>query len=940
MLQNAEDVTESTYSLTSLAKDAEGLVGPKAANLARLRGLGLPVPPAGLIAVTAYREHVDGPAIRPVLRAVLDGSGPDSLAGLRRAIVQQPLDPDLETQIRRLYELLGAGPMAVRSSAAAEDLPERSFAGQHGTYFRGDIAGCLVAVRHCWASLWSDSAYAYREYAGVSHSTAAMAVILQPLVAAECAGVAFTADPLTGTADRVVVESCFGLGEALVSGKVAPDRFVFTVPGLRLLERVVNRKELEVLVGFDGHPYQWATTPDRASAPSVSETTAREIARYALAAADGFGHPVDVEWAVEDGRTYLLQARPITTLAPREDSFVATAVSDRIPSAATGPAPSWITRAAETNGDPPPPRTATVWSNMNTGEVLPGVVTPATYSVITRVGDIITHSLFGRLGVRFGGEPIFGEFAGRIYFNVSAITEGFAAIPAFSRLDVNKLLGGMQERDDPRHPGGVAAARRPKARSTVRFLIGLPGFLAWTLSHGPGKAPGFAGRLREETSALLPPDLESAGVEELAGALDAMAASLDGLTDVLAFAGVAMAAYTNLQGLCRRWFPDEGATLPNRLVTGLGDLDSARTAVDLWRLARLADDAPSVRTALLEAAPGADPRALAAHLGAAGEPFIAAWDAFLLEHGHHARGEIELFTKRWREDPGHLLALLAGYLRAGGDTDPTARQTTNAQARLELTAALRSRLRDPIRRRLFAYVLRQAQLGSAARENLKSEAVRRLAAMRSVMLALGRRLADQGVLDTEDDVFFLTLDEIGPVARERPTQADARSDAQPGPRAQARAVAAQRRTQYGRNVLVEPPPVFVGRLSPADLTPVGRREAVHLGGGAGRGVLRGLAVSSGAVEGPARVIATVDAVDGVLPGEILVAPFTDPGWAPFLLPAAGIVMNMGGLLSHGSIIAREYGVPAVVNVGPATTTIRTGQRVRVDGDRGIVTILD
>ncbi|MHB9114206.1 MAG: PEP-utilizing enzyme [Thermoleophilia bacterium] len=221
--------------------------------------------------------------------------------------------------------------------------------------------------------------------------------------------------------------------------------------------------------------------------------------------------------------------------------------------------------------------------------------------------------------------------------------------------------------------------------------------------------------------------------------------------------------------------------------------------------------------------------------------------------------------------------------------------------------------------------------------------VRRIAAMRTVMLVLGDRRAERGDLSAADDIFFLSLEEImegGPAGRRQTDGALGPGSEGRGDTMGVRDLVAGRRAEFQRDRLIEPPAVFVGHLSPLELWPTAPEPGLTSKDTQAVGVLRGLGVSSGVAEGPARVMPTVDSVESVLPGEVLVAPFTDPGWAPFLLPAAGIVMNMGGLLSHGSIIAREYGIPAVVNVGPATSTIRTGQRIRVDGDRGIVTILD
>lgn len=190
--------------------------------------------------------------------------------------------------------------------------------------------------------------------------------------------------------------------------------------------------------------------------------------------------------------------------------------------------------------------------------------------------------------------------------------------------------------------------------------------------------------------------------------------------------------------------------------------------------------------------------------------------------------------------------------------------------------------------------------------------------IRRALLELGTRLTRRGIFREADDIFFLYLEEVAPICR--------------GSSGDVAVLIAQRRAEYARNRTFTPPPVIIGDFNPT----------LHLATPADSSVreLRGLAVSPGIVTGPARVLRTIDEHAVVLPGEILVAPFTDPGWTPYFLPAAAIVMDMGGLLTHGSIIAREYGIPAVVNVGTATQVITTGQRLQVDGNRGVVRIVD
>jgi pyruvate,water dikinase len=301
----------------------------------------------------------------------------------------------------------------------------------------------------------------------------------------------------------------------------------------------------------------------------------------------------------------------------------------------------------------------------------------------------------------------------------------------------------------------------------------------------------------------------------------------------------------------------------------------------------------------------------------AGREFLGRWRQFLHRHGHHARGEMDMFNPRWREQPDYVLGVVRNFMRAEGKTNPEADQQRHAEERERLRAELLRRLRNLAKRWVFGHVVRQAQLSAAIRENVKDAGIRIIADTRELVVELGRRLASRGVLAQADDVFFLRLEEIAPVVHGDPGF-DVRDRI------------AERRAGYERNLALTPPAIVVGKYDPARHKP-DVFDSTSLD-------LNGLAVSPGVVTGPARVI--LHAGDGqVLPGEILVAPFTDPGWTPYFIPAAGIVMDQGGLLSHGSIVAREYGIPAVVNVGPATRLIKTGQMIEVDGDTGRVRIL-
>jgi pyruvate,water dikinase len=280
---------------------------------------------------------------------------------------------------------------------------------------------------------------------------------------------------------------------------------------------------------------------------------------------------------------------------------------------------------------------------------------------------------------------------------------------------------------------------------------------------------------------------------------------------------------------------------------------------------------------------------------------------------------LELFNARWSERPDYILGLVRSYLKKIDQADPLARQAQLARERKALTEQCRAQLKNPLKRHLFSWSLKRAQQLSRDRENWKNQAIRQIAAWRHIYQALGDKLAQAGVLQQADDIFFLKVLEIEPVVH-------ATADFP------IHQTIAQRRDEYERNRSYAPPHIVIGRYDPQTHVDQTVDPTIRQ--------FRGIGASAGVVTGKARVILRTDDEAHINPGEILVAPFTDPAWTPYFVPAAGVVMDQGGLLSHGSIIAREYGIPAVVNVGPATEVIRTGQILHVDADQGLVTLMD
>jgi pyruvate,water dikinase len=872
--------------LTAAQAAAPAELGSKAVNLARLARVGLPVPPGFCISARAYEEHLRTgglPALLDATLAAARSASPEDrralLAKLRADIVEVPLSASLAREIEDASRGLGAGRLAVRSSATMEDLAGHSFAGLYDTVLGVSATdGVLAAIRKCWASLWTERACDYREKNGFDHRGARMGVVVQRLVEADVSGVLFTADPVAGRNDRVLIEAVYGLGEGLVSGKVSPDRIVLATDDLCILEHAVAEKVVEIVADGAG-ARERAVEPRRAKAPCLNEETARRLGTLALRAETAFGAPQDVEWAASGGELFILQSRPITTL-PRPRSF-----EDR-----------------------------QVWSNLNAGEVVPDVVTPMTWSFIRPLVERIFGSLLSRFGFQIGAYPLLGLVAGRAYFNLNTFTGIMRSLPGFRSRDVAEMWGGK---------AGPGAHVPPEDIPDFhfrwgRFLAGLPSFAVWVLSQSTYRGLFFAAAMRREAELMEAADAAGHSEEGVARRLQALFAQADRVIEnSIAYGGLGAMYPASLLTLCRKWLDDRDGSLTNRLMAGQGNMESAEAGLDQWRLAALAHDHPEVERTLVNST---DFRTARATLpGVAGGPvFLSAWDRFMSRHGHHARGEVELFNPRWREMPDTVLDTVRGYLRAPGATDPLALHQRRGLERRRLTEACRQRLRNPAKRAIFNFVLGNAQRGCRVRENVKSEAVRWIARGRSLLLELGDRWQRRGILESAEDVFFLMLEELEPV-RQGKVDFDVRRSI------------ASRKADYRRNLAMRPPQVVVGKYDPDRCVP----DPVDTDAR----VFTGVAVSPGVVTGPARVILRSDSEEHILPGEILVAPFTDPGWTPYFLRAAAIVMDQGGLLSHGSIIAREYGIPAVVNVGPATRIVRTGQVLRVDGGRGQVTLV-
>jgi pyruvate,water dikinase len=818
------------------------VAGGKGANLGELTRAGLPVPPGFVLTTDAYRAFVEdvGAEIRTL------AADPDATAGARiRALITSRQIPDaMAREITDAWTALGGRPVAVRSSATAEDLEGASFAGQQDTYLNVDgPAALLDAVRRCWASLWTDRAMAYRARQRIDPAEVALAVVVQEMVEADAAGVLFTANPTDGRRDELMVSAAWGLGESVVSGSVTTDDLVVEKSTLHVVSRTTADKAVMTVYAGEGTA-EMAVPAQRRAEPVLDDKAAATLAELGVRIEEHYGAPQDIEWARAGGEFFVVQARPITALPEPE-----------------APAP--------TDWSVPDPKG--FYFRASIVEQLPDPLSPLFAGLVDGSVERSLGALMrGIVGTELGGPGELGlpTVNGYAYYHYSRAALLRMTASSFRAMKQLPSLGAEHWRTVA-HPAYVAAVDAWRDRS-----------------------------LDDLTDTQL---LD--GVLEL---LDAGTTYYTAVQSIIPIAAFSEVFFTKFYDRLVRTPGDPAAS------TFLLGFDSAPILAEksLYDLATWTRG----HAALAEAV-RADPAAVLA--GAGPEPadeWRARFTAHLARFGHTTYN-LDFLHSTPVDDPTPLFEALR-FTIDGGGTSPYDRQAASAARRDELTDAAVARL-DPARRKAFLRLLRWAQRVAPVREDALADIGLAWPQMRHMLADLGRRLVAAGTVATADDVYWLRPEEArtGVVAE---------------------GAVAQRKALWRGQMRVTPPQALPKG------TVFDRFEAWFPAGSDTQTgpVLRGTGASAGQVTAPARVLSGPADFGRMRPGDVLVASITTPAWTSLFTMAAAVVTDVGGPLSHSSIVAREYGIPAVLGTGVATRRITDGALVRVDGDAGTVTLLD
>lgn len=777
---------------------------------------------------------------------------------LSDAFTDAGLKSDARADVSEALLALGGGPFAVRSSGLEEDGASAAHAGQFETELNVARSDVVAAAERVWRSGFSATLAQYREAKGLSGVPQPPSVVVQVMVRARAAGVAFSADPVSGDRSVVVVSAVAGLADRLVAGEVDGDTYRLAVDG-RTLES-----------GLAGYR------------PVLSEDDRVSVALLARAAEEHFGAPQDIEWAFDGAAIRLLQSRPITTLPPTRASGEA----------------------------------LTIWDNSNIVESYPGVTAPLTFSFARYVYSHVYRAFSALMGVSPRAisangvvfDNMLGRIDGRVYYNLLNWYRALALFPGFqaNRKFMEEMMGVGEALPDQlsRAIAPPAHGFWPKFVDQLRFARVGAG-LVW---HG-FTLPRTIERFYVRLNAALAPS--NAAIDALSAT--ALAAEYHRLEQRLLARWDAplindflcMIAFGASRKALEKWASADGLALHSDVMIGQGDIVSAEPARMVRAMGAMASSHPD---ALARLARGERD---AVH----DVPGLQrAFDAYLAKFADRCTQELKLESPTLDDDPNQLLMAIAASGLA--PLRLTQEHTGSAQ---RLRTILGGKL---IERMLAGWLLNWAKARVRDRENLRFERTRLFGRVRRIFRGIGRHFVAAGLIDAERDVFFLTVDETlgavegGGVAQDLRALIAVRKAEDAAQRE--RSDPAERLEVRGAHL--------IGLASRRDTT------AATSEGGETRA---GLACCAGRITARVRVIDD-PRIEALTAGEILVARHTDPGWIAVFANAAGVIAERGSLLSHSAIVAREMGVPCVVALKGATTWLRTGDLVTLDGGAGTV----
>ncbi|MHC1605133.1 MAG: PEP/pyruvate-binding domain-containing protein [Candidatus Methanofastidiosia archaeon] len=870
---------KSIMSLSGIKGEELKKVGGKAGNLVKIIEAGFHVPQGFVIPTDVYERFFLANKLKEKVLLHLENTDFDDgksvsfcskhvkdliyLSTIEKSIIQE-IDAQLASARNTLW--------AVRSSATAEDMPEASFAGQHDTFLNIEKEDVIEHVKKCWASYWNERALAYRHDVGIPHLDNGIAVIVQKMVDAHASGVMFTHDPVNQDINRSIVESSWGLGESIVSGIVAPDRFIIDRESGKILEKEISKKTRGIFLGRKGIV---DIDSQKQGAPSIDEKELEELVFIGRKIESLFNTPQDIEWSVENGRTYILQSRPITTLE-KDDEIL--------------------------------------WTRAYGDEYWADVTSPLFFSLLGEyLTKYVNHEGSKIMGYKELTDTILLKlYKGHIYFNSNVLEIVFTFNPKFSR--TTDLLNYFPRKDQDR----VAQTKTKVARrlwAEIRIAALDPDGCIFNTDRAYRK---WAKQFVEKMEILDKKDLAALTDEELHAKFAWLEQAYLKHFRLIRYGMVTHSIGTNL--MVKRWLvdwlDDKTGELYSKLISGLPDNKTITTNIAIAQLAEVMRENRELASLLLEKSAedflvqlNTDPRYATQ---------LEAFNDFLQSYGHRSHTR-EIFFPRWGDDP----TMVVDVLKALVSSPPMDMKTLEKEKIRERIEAEKKILKDIgklpfgfIKKFLFKIVLKYAQIYLVFRENQRFYLDHQLYRLRRIFMEYGKRFTERKIINEQADIFFLSKEEIFSLLK------SCNSDV--------KEIISRRKNEFEQFKNVLPPKFLKGKIE-FDDTVVREKNVLRI---------TGTSASPGSFTGYVRVVESINQLSKIKADEILVTSNTDPGWTPVFAKLGGLIIETGGVLSHGAVVSREYNIPAVTGVKNATQLFSTGQKVTVDGNNGTIYVIE
>ncbi|MEO6867065.1 MAG: PEP/pyruvate-binding domain-containing protein [Gaiellales bacterium] len=872
--------------------ELERRIGGKGAKLARMQRLGCRVPSWFAVEAASFQRamlHRDVQAALARAGDLIEQADYERAAeAVRTSVLALPLPEDLQRMVVEQWQAtLGRHVVAVRSSAVGEDGTDHSFAGQFESVLGVQTEQQLLdAVRQCWASAWTGRAVAYRARHGMPPLEVEMGLVVQTLVDSEISGVMFTGDPISGDPYTTVISATWGLGEALVSGIANADTFRIDRRHDEIDVEIAD-KDVMIVHAAAGLTREDEVPDERRTARTLSDAQLRELVALGelLEQADA-GLAQDVEWAFHEGDLHVLQTRPVTTkLRPRG-----------------------IRRT---------------WDNSNIVESYSGVVSPLTFSFAREAYTQVYYQALRLLrlpesemdAARIVVRQMLGYIDDRVYYNLASWYYLLSVMP-----DYEKNAAAMEQMMGVRAPLDRRVAPPANANRKVRMYAAI----GWQLLRIKSSVRVFRANVRRVLDRY-DLDFRSMDADALVTAYDSVQTELlsDWQTPIVGDTRV-MIMFDRLRSTIRTLGLDDDGTLHNDLMCGQGEVESAEPTYLLVRVAERIRADEHLRSLVLDTADDHLRHAIREHGGENGTWVDAQLEDYLARFGDRCANELKLETPTLREQPAFLYSVLRNFIRQDELTEARMKQheagiAQEAMASIEERFNASSRWLRPLRRFSFNFALKQARSAVRDREAMRFERTRVFGLCRRIFTALGERLHEAELIDAPRDVFYLEVAEIIGTVQGTTTIKDLRG------------LVALRKAQQETWLTDELP----DRLETIGITSANPRVDAYAAVDVSGDQITGIGCCPGVVEREARVVLAPD--EGVtLDGDIMVCKRTDPGWVPLFPSCGGLLVERGSLLSHSAIVAREFGIPAIVGIPGLMQWVQDGERVRMDGSAGTV----